>query len=283
MPGHGTRSARGAPRPNSAHSPSWTRREHWGTSTLERARHTPRGRPRPRRRRPLDPRRHQPRRARAPLALGHAADRRALQLRPRRQRRSLAVPPSSPPAPTQLHVGRRLLVLFVIDSFAAGEHLTLRLRRSRPRPGRRVRDHLRGPPRRPGAHPTRRHRRPRRDPRHRRDPRPSRPRVGRPRDDAPPADPSRRPRRAITRLGAMSARRLHAPIVLPCEQGTRVLRDAVVDVDDAGRIAHVGPLARPRRRTPRRRGCRACSCPGSSTPTRTRRWRCCGGWAATCR
>jgi hypothetical protein len=31
-----------------------------------------------------------------------------------------------------LHVGQRLLVLFVIDSFATGEHLTLRLRR----PGR---------------------------------------------------------------------------------------------------------------------------------------------------
>jgi 5-methylthioadenosine/S-adenosylhomocysteine deaminase len=45
----------------------------------------------------------------------------------------------------------------------------------------------------------------------------------------------------------MSARRLHAPIVLTCDGGGRaampVLRDAVVDVDDAGRIAHVGPLA----------------------------------------
>ncbi len=41
----------------------------------------------------------------------------------------------------------------------------------------------------------------------------------------------------------MSAARLHAPIVLPCDAGMPVLRDAVVDVDDAGRIAHVGPLA----------------------------------------
>jgi 5-methylthioadenosine/S-adenosylhomocysteine deaminase len=59
----------------------------------------------------------------------------------------------------------------------------------------------------------------------------------------------------------MSARRLHAPIVLPVEAdgraplsacssvgsvsgaGLPVLRDAVVDVDDAGRITHVGPLA----------------------------------------
>jgi 5-methylthioadenosine/S-adenosylhomocysteine deaminase len=41
----------------------------------------------------------------------------------------------------------------------------------------------------------------------------------------------------------MSARRLHAPIVLPVEQDMPVLRDAVVDVDDAGRIAHVGPHA----------------------------------------
>ena len=37
--------------------------------------------------------------------------------------------------------------------------------------------------------------------------------------------------------------RLHAPIVLPCDAACSVLRDAVVDVDDAGRITHVGPLA----------------------------------------
>jgi hypothetical protein len=36
------------------------------------------------------------------------------------------------PGADALHVGRRLLVLFVVDSFADGEHLTLRLRR----PGR---------------------------------------------------------------------------------------------------------------------------------------------------
>jgi hypothetical protein len=38
------------------------------------------------------------------------------------------------PRADDLRVGQRLLVLFVIDSFAAGEHLTLRLRR----PGRGV-------------------------------------------------------------------------------------------------------------------------------------------------
>jgi 5-methylthioadenosine/S-adenosylhomocysteine deaminase len=41
----------------------------------------------------------------------------------------------------------------------------------------------------------------------------------------------------------MTARRLRAPIVLPITPGMPVLRDAVVDVDDAGRIAHVGPRA----------------------------------------
>ncbi|MGH3707964.1 MAG: amidohydrolase family protein [Pseudonocardiaceae bacterium] len=37
--------------------------------------------------------------------------------------------------------------------------------------------------------------------------------------------------------------RLTAPVVLPCDERCTVLRDAVVDVDDAGRIAHVGPSA----------------------------------------
>jgi 5-methylthioadenosine/S-adenosylhomocysteine deaminase len=37
--------------------------------------------------------------------------------------------------------------------------------------------------------------------------------------------------------------RLHAPIVLPCDQACSVLRDAVVDVDAAGRIGYVGPFA----------------------------------------
>ena len=35
--------------------------------------------------------------------------------------------------------------------------------------------------------------------------------------------------------------RLHAPIVLPCDPECGVLRDAVVDVDDTGRIGYVGP------------------------------------------
>ena len=34
--------------------------------------------------------------------------------------------------------------------------------------------------------------------------------------------------------------RLTAPVVLPCDEQCTVLRDAVVDVDDAGRISHVG-------------------------------------------
>ncbi|MGH3692835.1 MAG: amidohydrolase family protein [Pseudonocardiaceae bacterium] len=37
--------------------------------------------------------------------------------------------------------------------------------------------------------------------------------------------------------------RLIAPVVLPCDEKCTVLRDAVVDVDDAGRICHVGPSA----------------------------------------
>ncbi|HXT45252.1 MAG TPA: amidohydrolase family protein [Pseudonocardiaceae bacterium] len=37
--------------------------------------------------------------------------------------------------------------------------------------------------------------------------------------------------------------RLAAPVVLPCDEQCTVLRDAVVDVDDAGRIAYVGPSA----------------------------------------
>jgi 5-methylthioadenosine/S-adenosylhomocysteine deaminase len=40
-----------------------------------------------------------------------------------------------------------------------------------------------------------------------------------------------------------TARRLHAPIVLPCDAAMSVLRDAVVDLDADGRIAHVGPVA----------------------------------------
>ncbi|HEY2766389.1 MAG TPA: amidohydrolase family protein [Pseudonocardiaceae bacterium] len=37
--------------------------------------------------------------------------------------------------------------------------------------------------------------------------------------------------------------RLTAPVVLPCDEGCTVLRDAVVDVDDTGRISHVAPRA----------------------------------------
>ncbi|MGH3912596.1 MAG: amidohydrolase family protein [Pseudonocardiaceae bacterium] len=37
--------------------------------------------------------------------------------------------------------------------------------------------------------------------------------------------------------------RLAAPVVLPCDERCTVLRDAVVDVDAAGRITHLGPLA----------------------------------------
>jgi 5-methylthioadenosine/S-adenosylhomocysteine deaminase len=36
--------------------------------------------------------------------------------------------------------------------------------------------------------------------------------------------------------------RLHAPVVLPCDPACSVVRDAVVDVDEAGRIAYCGPL-----------------------------------------
>jgi 5-methylthioadenosine/S-adenosylhomocysteine deaminase len=37
--------------------------------------------------------------------------------------------------------------------------------------------------------------------------------------------------------------RLTAPVVLPCDEQCTVLRDAVVDVDDAGRVSYVGPSA----------------------------------------
>lgn len=37
--------------------------------------------------------------------------------------------------------------------------------------------------------------------------------------------------------------RLHAPIVLPCDQTCAVLRDAVVDIDASGRLGYVGPFA----------------------------------------
>ncbi|SDC81607.1 amidohydrolase family protein [Actinokineospora iranica] len=37
--------------------------------------------------------------------------------------------------------------------------------------------------------------------------------------------------------------RLRAPVVLPCDPTCSVLRDAVVDIDDTGRIVHCGPFA----------------------------------------
>ncbi|GLZ37452.1 amidohydrolase [Actinokineospora sp. NBRC 105648] len=37
--------------------------------------------------------------------------------------------------------------------------------------------------------------------------------------------------------------RLHAPVVLPCDPSCSVLRDAVVDLDDTGRIIHCGPIS----------------------------------------
>ncbi|MEO6090828.1 MAG: amidohydrolase [Umezawaea sp.] len=37
--------------------------------------------------------------------------------------------------------------------------------------------------------------------------------------------------------------RLHAPVVLPCDPTCSVLRDAVVDLSDDGRITHTGPAA----------------------------------------
>lgn len=40
------------------------------------------------------------------------------------------------------------------------------------------------------------------------------------------------------------ARRLSAPVVLPCDERCSVLRDAVVDIDDSGRILRVGPANR---------------------------------------
>ncbi|WP_424183563.1 amidohydrolase family protein [Actinokineospora sp. G85] len=39
------------------------------------------------------------------------------------------------------------------------------------------------------------------------------------------------------------SQRLRAPVVLPCDPACSVLRDAVVDIDDAGRITHCGPAA----------------------------------------
>ncbi|WP_051114901.1 amidohydrolase family protein [Actinokineospora enzanensis] len=37
--------------------------------------------------------------------------------------------------------------------------------------------------------------------------------------------------------------RLHAPIVLPCDPACSVVRDGVVDIDEAGRILHCGPTS----------------------------------------
>ncbi|PKW13342.1 amidohydrolase family protein [Saccharopolyspora spinosa] len=43
--------------------------------------------------------------------------------------------------------------------------------------------------------------------------------------------------------GMSIALRLHAPVVLPCDPGCSVIRDAVVDVDGKGRIVYCGPRA----------------------------------------
>ncbi|MGH3621236.1 MAG: amidohydrolase family protein, partial [Sciscionella sp.] len=40
-----------------------------------------------------------------------------------------------------------------------------------------------------------------------------------------------------------TARRLRAPVVLPCDAGCSVLRDAVLDIDADGRIGYCGPAA----------------------------------------
>jgi 5-methylthioadenosine/S-adenosylhomocysteine deaminase len=48
--------------------------------------------------------------------------------------------------------------------------------------------------------------------------------------------------------GMPTALRLHAPMVLPCDPACSVIRDAVVDVDEAGRITYCGP----RRNAPER-------------------------------
>ncbi|HJT02114.1 MAG TPA: amidohydrolase family protein [Pseudonocardiaceae bacterium] len=48
--------------------------------------------------------------------------------------------------------------------------------------------------------------------------------------------------------------RLAAPVVLPCDEACTVLRDAVVDVDDSGRLGYVGPSAG------------APACPGAAVP-----------------
>ena len=104
---------------------------HWGTSSGERARCTPADDAVPH---PV---------ARWTRGVTSRADRAALwrwvtqltvapysyDLVDNRGRRS---PRTLTPGAEHLHVGQRLLVLFVIDSFVDGEHLTLRLRR----PGR---------------------------------------------------------------------------------------------------------------------------------------------------
>ncbi|MFC7342622.1 amidohydrolase family protein [Saccharopolyspora griseoalba] len=41
--------------------------------------------------------------------------------------------------------------------------------------------------------------------------------------------------------GMPTALRLHAPMVLPCDPACSVIRDAVVDVDETGRISYCGP------------------------------------------
>ena len=51
-------------------------------------------------------------------------------------------------------------------------------------------------------------------------------------------------------LGMSTALRLHAPIALPCDPACTVIRDAVLDVDEQGRVVFCGPRAEPPPRSP---------------------------------
>ena len=71
--------------------------------------------------------------------------------------------------------------------------------------------------------------------------------------------------------------------MLPCDPACSVLRDAVVDVDAAGRIAHVGPRATAPASTAPVRALRGALLPGlvnthAHTPMIALR-----AWAGTCR
>jgi len=51
-------------------------------------------------------------------------------------------------------------------------------------------------------------------------------------------------------LGMSTALRLHAPIALPCDPACTVIRDAVLDVDEQGRVVFCGPRAEAPPRSP---------------------------------